>query len=57
LNTLRKKTKEDGLDPNVWFGNVEHAAAAKIGRETVTYVANIAKYYYAYRLILDSEPQ
>ena len=57
LNTLRKKAKEDGLDPNVWFGNVEHAAAAKIGRETVTYVANIAKYYYAYRLILDSEAQ
>lgn len=55
LNTLRKKTLEDGRDPNVWFGNVEYAAAAKIGRETVTYVANIAKYYYAYRLILDSE--
>jgi membrane-bound lytic murein transglycosylase MltF len=55
LNTLRKKTAEDGRDPNVWFGNVEYAAAAKIGRETVTYVANIAKYYYAYRLILASE--
>lgn len=55
LNTLRKKTAEDGRDPNVWFGNVEHAAAAKIGRETVTYVANIAKYYYAYRLILESQ--
>jgi len=57
LDTLRKKTAEDGRDPNLWFGNVEYAAAAKIGRETVTYVANIAKYYYAYRLILASEEQ
>ena len=57
LNTLRKKTAEDGRDPNVWFGNVEYAAAQKVGRETVTYVANIAKYYYAYRLILASEGQ
>jgi len=55
LNTLRKATVEDGRDPNVWFGNVEYAAARKIGRETVTYVANIAKYYYAYKLILESE--
>ena len=55
LNSLRKKTAEDGRDPNVWFGNVEYAAAAKVGRETVTYVANIAKYYYAYRLILAAQ--
>lgn len=55
LESLRKKTAEDGLDPNVWFDNVERAAAAKIGRETVTYVMNIAKYYYAYRLILETE--
>jgi len=55
LKTLRKMTLEDGRDPNVWFGNVEYAAARKIGRETVTYVANIAKYYYAYTLILETK--
>jgi len=32
---------------------VEVIAAERIGRETVTYVANIYKYYVAYRLVLD----
>ncbi len=48
---LRKKASQMGLDPNVWRGNVEVVAAEEIGRETVTYVANILKYYAAYRLI------
>jgi hypothetical protein len=39
-----------GLDPNLWFGNVENAAAAIIGRETVQYVSNIYKYYIAYSM-------
>jgi hypothetical protein len=30
---------------------VERVAADKIGRETVTYVSNIYKYYIAYRLV------
>ena len=30
---------------------MEVVAAREIGRETVTYVANILKYYAAYRLI------
>lgn len=34
-----------GLDPNVWFGNVENGAAKIVGRETVQYVPNIYKYY------------
>jgi hypothetical protein len=37
----------------VWFDNVETIAAEKIGRETVTYVSNIFKYYFAYRLAHD----
>jgi hypothetical protein len=41
---------ESSLDPNVWVGNVEHAAAGIVGRETVQYVSNIYKYYVAYRL-------
>jgi membrane-bound lytic murein transglycosylase MltF len=49
---LRKTAAERGLDPNVWFNNVEHIAAEKIGRETVQYVSNIYKYYTAYRLVM-----
>jgi membrane-bound lytic murein transglycosylase MltF len=49
---LRKEAAEMGLDPNVWFGNVELVAAKDIGQETVTYVANIYKYYVAYKLAL-----
>ena len=48
---LRKIAKERGLNPNVWFNNVELIAAEKIGRETVTYVSNIYKYYLAYQLL------
>jgi membrane-bound lytic murein transglycosylase MltF len=47
---LRKEAAKRGLDPNVWFNNVERVAAEKIGRETVTYVSNIYKYYVAYTL-------
>ena len=49
---LRKEAADMGLDPNVWFGNVELVAAKDIGQETVTYVANIYKYYIAYKLAL-----
>ena len=48
---LRKIAKERGLNPNVWFNNVELIAAEKIGRETVSYVSNIYKYYLAYQMI------
>jgi len=50
---LRKEASARGLDPNVWFGNVELIAAQDIGQETVTYVANIYKYYIAYKLALE----
>ena len=40
-----------GLDPNIWFSNVEVIASEKIGRETVQYVSNIYKYYLAYQMI------
>ena len=51
------ETAERGLDPNVWFGNVERIASERIGRETVTYVSNIYKYYITYRLLLDQHAQ
>lgn len=50
---LRKEAKQAGLDPNVWFRNVEVIAARRIGRETVQYVSNIYKYYTAHRLIVN----
>jgi len=50
---LRKEAKEMGLDPNVWFNNVEIVAARRIGRETVQYVSNIYKYYVAYKLVIE----
>lgn len=50
---LRAEAKKRGLDPNVWFHNVEYVAAEKIGPETVTYVGNIYKYYIAYKLVME----
>jgi membrane-bound lytic murein transglycosylase MltF len=55
VQQLRKEAAKRGLDPNVWFQNVEYVAAEKIGQETVTYVSNIYKYYVAYRLIRESQ--
>lgn len=52
---LRKEASRRGLNPNIWFHNVEYVAAEKIGSETVTYVANIYKYYIAYRLLMDAK--
>ena len=53
IRQLRNEAAKRGLDPNVWFGNVEQIASERIGRETVTYVSNIYKYYVAYRLVLE----
>jgi membrane-bound lytic murein transglycosylase MltF len=57
MQQLRKLAAKRGLDPNVWFNNVELIAAEKIGRETVTYVANIYKYYLAYRMITEQREE
>ena len=51
VRQLRRETAKRGLDPNVWFGNVERIASERIGRETVTYVSNIYKYYVTYTLL------
>lgn len=47
---LRRKARTRGLDPDVWFGNVELEAYREIGQETPRYVENIVRYYVAYRL-------
>lgn len=52
---LRQEAAKRGLDPNIWFHNVEYVAAERIGAETVTYVSNIYKYYIAYRLITEAQ--
>ena len=48
---LRREATENGYDRNIWFNNVEIIAARRIGRETVTYVSNIFKYYVGYQVI------
>jgi membrane-bound lytic murein transglycosylase MltF len=54
IRQLRRKAEEQGLDPNRWFNNVELVAAKEIGRETVQYVANIYKYYLAYKMVTEN---
>jgi membrane-bound lytic murein transglycosylase MltF len=53
MQALRREAEKRGLDKNVWFGNVERITSERIGRETVTYVSNIYKYYLAYKLLTE----
>jgi membrane-bound lytic murein transglycosylase MltF len=55
VQKLRNKAAQQGYDPNIWFDNVEVMAAKDIGSETVQYVANILKYYIAYRLTFQGQ--
>ena len=48
---MRKLAAQQGLNPDVWFNNVELVTAAHIGQEPVRYVRNIYKYYVAYSLL------
>jgi membrane-bound lytic murein transglycosylase MltF len=57
LAELRRETAQRGLNPNVWFNNVEIIAARRIGGETVQYVSNIYKYYVAYKLLTEAEEE
>jgi len=51
IRQLRREAQARGLNQNMWFNNVERIASERIGRETVTYVSNIYKYYVAYKLV------
>jgi membrane-bound lytic murein transglycosylase MltF len=53
INRIRKEAEANGYDPNKWFDNVEIIAARRIGRETVTYVSNIFKYFVGYQLTIE----
>lgn len=55
IQQMRREAKRRGLDPNRWFGQVELVTAQRVGREPVTYVANIYKYYLAYTLVVTEE--
>jgi membrane-bound lytic murein transglycosylase MltF len=57
IDQFRKLAAKRQLNPNIWFNNVELIAAEKIGRETVTYVSNIYKYYLAYQLIVEEQEE
>lgn len=48
---LRQLAAKRGIDPNIWFNNVEVVVSEKIGRETVQYVSNVYKYYLAYQMV------
>ena len=54
ISRLRKEASRQGLDPNIWFDNVEKVAAQRVGREPVDYVGNILKYWVAYKLALEN---
>ena len=51
---LRAEAQKRGLDPHVWFNNVELIAARRVGHETVSYVRNVYKYHVAYKLQLET---
>ena len=53
---LREQAPKEGVDPNLWFDNVELLVARDIGQVTVTYVGNVYKYYVAYKLALQAGP-
>jgi membrane-bound lytic murein transglycosylase MltF len=57
MRQLRAETAKRGLNPNLWFGNVERVVSERVGRETVQYVSNIYKYYVAYRLVQEREQE
>jgi membrane-bound lytic murein transglycosylase MltF len=50
VKRCRDLAVKQGLDPNLWFNNVEYTVAKKVGAETVNYVSNIYRYYIAYKL-------
>ena len=54
---VRARARADGVDPNVWFNQVERVAARTIGQEPVVYVRNVFKYYVAYKLAHQTETE
>lgn len=57
VKRARARAKRMGLDPDVWFENVEVAIQQAVSREPAIYVRNIFKYYVSYRLLADLEAE
>lgn len=53
LRKFRAFAQQTGLDPNIWFSNVELGAAKVLGLGPVQYVSNIYKYYISYQLSIE----
>lgn len=53
IRKSRARAEKMGLDPNVWFDNVEIATARAVSGEPVIYVRNIIKYALDMRLTVD----
>ena len=57
IKRIRAKAADQGVDPNIWFGNVEALVAKEVGMEPVNYVSNIFKYFAAYSLYMETRQQ
>jgi membrane-bound lytic murein transglycosylase MltF len=55
IQQMRRLAAQRGLEPDRWFHNVERIVLQEIGEEPVRYVANVHRYYLAYRLAEDLE--
>ncbi|WP_189459117.1 transglycosylase SLT domain-containing protein [Jeongeupia chitinilytica] len=49
VQQLRQKARAQGLDPNVWRGNVEEVARRTVGQHLLDYVSSVNRYYLAYQ--------
>jgi membrane-bound lytic murein transglycosylase MltF len=52
---VRARAATEGVNPDVWFNQVEHVAARMLGQETVKYVRNVFKYNVAYKLAQETQ--
>lgn len=57
VRKARRRAEAMGLDPDVWFDNVELAITRAVSREPAIYVRNIFKYYVSHRLLRDLEAE
>ncbi len=55
INKMRSKAESLGKDPNKWFYNVEYVTRRYASSEPVNYVANIMKYYLAFKSTIKAE--
>jgi membrane-bound lytic murein transglycosylase MltF len=57
VRRAQRRAEEMGLDPDVWFENVEVAIQDAVSREPAVYVRNIFKYFVSYRLLSDVDAE